>query len=231
LKVQLVGPWTLAATLQTARGPVLGDPGAVRDLVESLVETVREHVAEVSRRAPHAQLWLQVDEPGLAGVLAGDVPTASGWGRVRAVEPVAAGAGLRAVVAAAGIPVAVHCCARDVPFRLLAETGAAAVSFDLSQAELDRDALGTMVEAGTVLWLGSLPSSGPGVPPVPREVAEPVRRLWHELGFAPELLPSRVVVTPACGLAGASEGWARTALRLVRQAARMLDDAPDSVRS
>jgi hypothetical protein len=72
------------------------------------------------------------------------------------------------------------------------------------------------------LWLGVVPALGPGVPPPAREVAEPARRLWHELGFEAERLPESVVLTPACGLAGASDGWVRTALRLVRQASAAL---------
>jgi methionine synthase II (cobalamin-independent) len=229
LKVQLAGPWTLAATLQTSRGPVLGDPGAVRDVVESFAEGARRHVADVARRAPHAKLVLQIDEPALPAVLAGAVPTASGWGRVRTVERTAAADGLRLAVETAGVPVTVHCCAAEVPFRLLAGAGVAAVSFDLATAQLDRDALGELVDAGIAVWLGAVPALGPGAPPRPRDVAEPVRRLWHELGFAPELLPGSVVLTPACGLAGASEGWTRTALQLVRQAARVLDEAPEGV--
>jgi methionine synthase II (cobalamin-independent) len=228
LKVQLAGPWTLAATLQTTRGAALADPGATRDVVASLAETVRLHLAEVTRRAPHARLTLQLDEPALPAVLAGAVPTESGFGNIRAVEPSMARDVLRAVVDAAGeVPVVVHCCAADVPLALIAEAGAAAISVDLATARLDHDAVGTLVEAGTRFWLGVVPALGPGVPPPVREVVDPVRRLWHELGFPPEQLAQTVVLTPACGLAGASEGWARTALRLIRQAAAVLVDAPE----
>ncbi len=228
LKVQLAGPWTLAATLQTARGPVLADAGAVRDVVASLAETVRVHLAEVGRRVPHAQLVLQIDEPALPAVLDGSVPTASGFGNVRAVEPAVVRDALRAVVgAAAGVDVVVHCCAADVPLRLLDDAGVRAISVDLAVARLDPDVVGELVEAGTKLWLGVVPALGPGVPPPVRDVVDPVRRLWRDLGFPPEQLAPTVVLTPACGLAGASDGWARTALRLVRQAAAVLADAPE----
>lgn len=230
LKVQLAGPWTLAAALQTNRGAAVGDLGAVRDLVDSLAETVPAHLAEVARRLPSARLILQLDEPGLPGVLAGGIPTASGLSRQPAIAVDVAAAALRRVVAAAGeVPVAVHCCAADVPYRLIAGAGASAMSFDLGAARLDRDAVGETVESGVDLWLGVVPSLGPGVPPTPGSVAAPVRRLWHELGFDPASLDARVVLTPACGLAGASEGWARTAMRLVRQAARILAESPEGV--
>lgn len=217
LKVQLTGPWTLAATLQTERGPVLADPGATRDVVASLAETVRVHLDEVVRRTPHARLILQLDEPALPAVLAGTVPTASGFGNIRAVDPALVRDGLRDVIGDA--EVVVHCCAADVPLRLLHDAGANAVSFDLTTARLDRDVVGELVEQGTMFWLGVVPALGPGVPPPVREVVDPVRRLWSDLGFSPERLAETVVLTPACGLAGASDGWARTALRLVRQAA------------
>ena len=231
LKAQLAGPWTLAASLQTAHGPVLADPGAVRDLAASLAEGVVAHLDEIRRRVPHAQLVLQLDEPSLPAVITGAVPTSSGLSRVRAVPAADAAAALRSVVEVAGVPVVVHCCATQVPFDVARVAGAAGISWDLTAARIDRDAIGAAVEAGVQQWLGVVPSLGPGVPPVVREVVDPVRRLWRELGFAPEKLVDDVVLTPACGLAGASQGWARTAMRLVRQAASVLDEAPEEARA
>jgi methionine synthase II (cobalamin-independent) len=229
LKVALVGPWTLAANVELPRGGrALGDPGAVHDLWESLAETVREHLADVARRVPGAQLVLQLDEPSLPTVLAGRVPTSSGFGALRVPEPLTVQTALQAVIAAAGdVPVVVHCCAAEAPLRLFRDAGAAAVSIDVLTLRPDHDALGELVEAGLALWLGVVPSLGPGVTPTPRAVAEPVRRLWHELGFAPDLLPETVTITPTCGLAGASPGWARSAYRVLRQTARVLTEAPE----
>ena len=45
---------------------------------------------------------------------------------------------------------------------------------------------------------------------------------WRELGFPAEQLHSAVTLTPACGLAGASPAYARTAMAHVREAARYL---------
>jgi hypothetical protein len=58
-------------------------------------------------------------------------------------------------------------------------------------------------------------------------VADPVRRLWQELGFAADRLPATVTLTPTCGLAGASPGWVHSAYRTLRQAARVLAEAPE----
>ncbi|MEO6510769.1 MAG: methionine synthase, partial [Nocardioides sp.] len=71
LKVQVAGPWTLAATVERPRGDkVLADHGARRDLAQALAEGVRTHIADVRRRVTGAgPIVLQVDEPALAAVM------------------------------------------------------------------------------------------------------------------------------------------------------------------
>jgi methionine synthase II (cobalamin-independent) len=234
VKVQLVGPWTLAAQLELPRGgKVLADRGATRDVVAALAETAQVHLREVSRRLPAATLVLQLDEPSLPTVLDGVVPTESGFGRIPARETPDVVAGLGETIAAVDAPVVVHCCAADPPVALVQQAGAAALSFDLATAasRLDLEHVGESVERGLALWLGVVPALGPGVPPTVREVLTPVRHLWSRLGFDVDRLPDAVTLTPACGLAGASEGWARNALRLVVQAARVLSEAPETIPS
>ena len=72
-KIQVAGPWTLAATVEKPRGDkVLSDFGARRELAQALAEGVRGHVADVRRRLPGVdRLVVQVDEPALAAVLGG----------------------------------------------------------------------------------------------------------------------------------------------------------------
>jgi len=78
LKLQLVGPWTLAASLELPSGnPVVADSGATRDLAQSLADGLRSHLAEVQRRLPSASLVVQLDEPSLPAVLAGRIKTPS----------------------------------------------------------------------------------------------------------------------------------------------------------
>jgi len=229
VKLQLAGPWTLAANLELPRGgPVLGDEGAVRDLVDSLAEAVRDHLEAVLRRLPAARLVLQLDEPSLPAVVAGQVRTASGFGTIRAPEGAEVESALaRSIDAAGDVPVVVHCCASSAPLLLLQAAGASAVSVDMTAGSPDRDALAELVESGVALWLGVVPSTGPGAPPTPRSVADPVRRLWHELGFDPARLPDSVALTPACGLAAASPGWVHSAYRVLQQATRALAEAPE----
>jgi len=95
VKLQVTGPWTLAATVERPRGDrVLADHGARRELAQSLAEGLRDHLAGVQRRVPGASVVVQVDEPALPAVLAGAVPTASGFHRHRSVDAPAAGPAL-----------------------------------------------------------------------------------------------------------------------------------------
>jgi hypothetical protein len=237
LKLQVVGPWTLAAGIELPRsGPALGDRGAVRDLTAALTEGAVAHVEEVRRRVPRAQVLVQVDEPGLPAVLAGRVSTPSGFDVLAPVEESIALERLSALIDALadnGSRVGVHCCARRPPLGLLRSAGATFLSYDAT-LPVDFDAVGEAVEAGCGLVLGLVPSSevpaGPssGAPILsdPSRTVEPARRMWRQLGFAPERLGEVVAVSPTCGLAGASPGHARAALRAARDAARLLVEEP-----
>ncbi|MFF7530935.1 methionine synthase [Streptomyces bobili] len=229
VKVQAVGPWTLAAALELRNGEAaLSDPGACRDLAASLAEGLRVHLAEVGRRVPGAQVVLQLDEPSLTAVLRGHVRSASGYRTYRAVDRQVVEATLREVVGVHdGGPVVVHSCAPDVPFALLRRAGAAAVSFDFSLlTERDDDTIGEAVEAGTRLFAGVVPGTDAALSD-PAGSVMGVRTLWRRLGLRPDLLAEAVTVTPACGLAGASPAYAREALAHCVRAARSLADNPE----
>jgi methionine synthase II (cobalamin-independent) len=223
LKTQVSGPLTLAATVERARGDKLvADHGARRELAESLAEGVTAHVADLRRRfGGVGQIVVQVDEPGITAVLGGGIPTASGFGRHRGVRPPEADALLRLVVdaiTAAGARPVVHCCAPDLPVTLLTGAGFAAISFDLGLARPD-DTWSEAFESGVDLWCGVVPSTDPGVPPTDADLAEHVEWLFRRLGFDADAYAERLVVTPTCGLAGASPGWSRQALALAQSVA------------
>jgi methionine synthase II (cobalamin-independent) len=232
LKVQLGGPWTLAAALERPRGErPLADPGALRDVSASLAEGLAAHLREVAQRVPDATLCMQLDEPSLPAIRAGRIRRTTGRGTYAPPEDFAITEVLRTVMAAAvdagAVPV-VHCCADAPPLTLFADAGARAIAVDAARVgPRDDDVFGELIERGLSIWLGVVPGLGPGTPPPVRDVVAPVRELWRRLGFAPERLAETVVVTPACGLAGASIGWVRTALRLVRQAGQVLLEAPE----
>lgn len=226
LKLQVTGPWTLAATVEKPRGDrVLADRGARRELAEALTEGVVTHLADVRRRIPGAQLVLQVDEPALPAVLGGRVPTASGLHRHRSVDLPEASAALESVLTAAreaGATTVVHCCAPDAPVGLFTGAGADGVSVDLDVLDVGSyDALAELLEAARPVHLGVVPGSDPDPWPAESATTDKVLRLLDMLGLEPGAVPS-LVVTPACGLAGATPGWAREALRLARAVATNL---------
>ncbi|WP_199560621.1 methionine synthase [Nocardiopsis sp. L17-MgMaSL7] len=254
LKVQVAGPWTLAAAIELRNGQrVVSDPGAHRDLAESHLEGVLAHVADVRRRVPGARVVVQVDEPTLPAVLTGSLPTASGLSVLPAVDRVRVEAVLRTLFAAidnAGAVPAAHCCAAGVPVDLLRRSGARALSVNARLLGRAHDEMvGDAVESGVGLLLGVVPSTdqpephpsgasgtaadaataaarrSPGMSD-PATIVDPVRELWNRLGFSPDLLSRVVVTTPTCGLAGASPRHARAALEAARGGARVLRDEP-----
>lgn len=227
VRLTSVGPFTLAANLwRRGGGAMLADPGAVADLTASLAEGLRNHVAAAQARMPKAALSVQIDEPSLPAALAGRVNTESGLDFYRRVPVEVARERLRELTEQVGVPVVVHCCAPDVPVRLLEEAGARALSVDLTLLDLDDvpkvDALGEYLDGGGRLIAGVVPPLGQRRPGVGKEAADRVLTLWHRLGFALEQLPRQVSVATTCGMAGASPDYARFAMEASREAAERL---------
>ena len=227
LKVACAGPWTLAATVELGRGDrLLADHGAVADLTASLAEGLREHLADLRRRFPDTVVVLQLDEPALPGVLAAQIPTASGFGRLRAPDRQTARDRLAEVLGVADHTV-VHCCAPSPPVALLVDAGAGALSLDATLlTPRDDDDLGSAVEQGRALLLGLVPSIDARLSDLDA-LMEPATRLWRRLGFDADRLSGSVVPTPTCGLAGASPTYAVQALRACVEIARRLGEAPE----
>jgi methionine synthase II (cobalamin-independent) len=228
VKIQAAGPWTMAASMERPRGDrVLADHGARRDLAQALAEGVRAHAVDVRRRLSGADVIVQLDEPALPAVVAGAVPTASGFSRHRSVTAQEAAEAIEWAAAdldGEGFEVAVHCCAADLPLAVLRETSVRALSFDLTSVPSTRyDQLAAWVDDGRALWPGALPAiDPPGPEPTAAAVTAQLISWWADLGYADiEAVPD-TTVTPACGLAGASTQWARAALEISRDVARNL---------
>ncbi|MDR1237048.1 MAG: hypothetical protein LBK28_02280 [Propionibacteriaceae bacterium] len=205
-KTQVAGPWTLAAsTMAQHTVRVLADPGARRDLGQALAAGVRDLLVEVKRRLPGAQLVLQIDEPSLPAVLAGAIATPGGFFRHRAIDLPEASDALALLTEVAhdeGAQAVVHCCAPGLP--VAAMTGPAGfdgVSLDQDQFSAgDYEALAQTAEAGRQLWLGCLPTNDPSVLPSVDQLRQRVLGVVERI--AVNDLAGRLVLTPACGLAG-----------------------------
>ncbi|MDP3711920.1 MAG: methionine synthase [Mycobacteriales bacterium] len=228
LKTQATGPWTLSTLVELHRGDrALADHGAMADLAESLAEGLRRHLADLRARFPQTALVLQLDEPSLPAVLAARIPTASGFATLRAPDRQTARDRLRTVIGVHDGTVAVHCCAPSPPVELLLEAGATALSLDAAVlTPRDDDLLGEAVDRGVPVLLGLVPGTDADLSDLDARLA-PVKRLWHRLGLDPALLPQSVVVTPACGLAGASPSYSRSALAACTEMGRRLTEAPE----
>jgi methionine synthase II (cobalamin-independent) len=229
LKLQATGPWTLAATVELPRGDkVLADHGARRDLAEALAHGLHEHVDDVRRRIPGADLVVQLDEPALPAVLAGAVPTASGWGKHRSVDgPGAVELLSRVLEAVAPAITVVHCCAARPPIEVFRKAGAGGVAVDLALlTEPAWEQIAMAVEDDVTLYAGVVPTSGPV--PHPEKAAERLTRRWHEIGLSNDHL-KQVVITPACGLASSpSPADARARLDVLRRTADVVAEAAEA---
>jgi Cobalamin-independent synthase, Catalytic domain len=227
LKIQCTGPWTLAAGLELQRGEkTLADPGAARDLVSSLAEGLRLHLDEVQGLVPQARIVVQLDEPSLPAVLAGRLPTVSGYGHLRAVEAQVAISGLREVLAAAdGRATVVHCCDAGIPLPLLRATGTGAIALDVTTLTPQRwESVAATIEAGVGLFAGCLPTDGTGTA---KGAAQVVARGWHDAGLPVAALRD-VVVSPACGLPGLTPQGAWSVHRMAVDVAAELTERAES---
>lgn len=197
VKTQLFGPLSLAARLHLHAGErALKDHGARRDIADSLASGVLEHVRAVRAAAPGRGVLVQLDEPELARVLAGALPTMSGYRTLRAVPAAEARRSLTTVVEAcreAGAAVALRLPAGVDP-RLAREIGADAVHVLAPAGSAHEwEPLAALVEDGLQLWLGLVP-----VPPGPagtRALAADVWSVWRDLGLPAGAL-DQVRITP-----------------------------------
>lgn len=224
LKVQVCGPWTLAATLELTRGErAVTDRGATADLLASLAEGMATHVADVRRLVPAAEVVLQVDEPSVTAVLEGSLPTASGYGRVRAVDPQVVADGLRDLLARHDGPTVVHCCHPQAPVPLLRSVGAGALALDLVEASPARwESVAATLDAGVGIVAGVVATDAvtPDTAAVRDRVVAALTRTGLDLGEA----GGDLLVAPACGLAGRTPGAARDLQHACTEVARRLTD-------
>lgn len=222
-KLAVTGPWTLAACLERPRGDrVLADHGARRDVAASLAEGVAALLAELRRRLPGLDWWLQLDEPLLGTVLAGGVPTASGFGKHRAVDAPGAAQALD-LFAPLAETVALHWCGPG-DLELQRRTGLRTASLDLDAITGERvDQVAEWLESGRRVWWGTMPTHQPDRLTGADAAADRLVRLVTRLGVEPALALDGLL-TPACGLATWSAGAASAALRQAVSAAEIAQE-------
>ncbi|MCX6500315.1 MAG: hypothetical protein NTU93_16200 [Arthrobacter sp.] len=225
LKIQLRGPLSLAAGLHLHNGErALIDYGARRDLAASLAAGVDAHLRRVAAAAPGAKLVVQLDEPDIAAVMAGTIPTSSGYRTLRAVAGSEVTESWRVVIdalrAAGAAEIVVAVCEVEAPFDRIIAAGADGIAVPLrALTSRQWEQLAGAVEAGKRLWAGVLAVDDPAavLPRVPQAV-ETLWRPWHQLGLPAGSLGS-VRVTPSGGLAGHTPSSATAVLTRLTQLA------------
>jgi methionine synthase II (cobalamin-independent) len=226
LKVAVAGPWTLAASLELPRGErAVSDLGAALEIAASLAEGVGRLLGDLTRLVPGARPVLQIDEPSLPAVLTGAIPTVSGLGRLRAVDPQVVIRGLQTVTGAHPGETVIHCCHPSAPLPVLRQCGASWLALDLTAASPARwESVAATLEAGLGLYAGLIPTDGTGsVSVAARLLLEQAERV----GIEPGLL-ARTVVSPACGLAGSDRESALATQRAAIDLAEELNAALDA---
>lgn len=247
LKLRIVGPWTLASSIELGHGEkALADPGAVRDIAASLAEGLTRHLADIRRRLSGVSgLVVQVDEPLLPAVVAGELSTASGWGRLRSYDTAVVEDGLRQVLRSLSRSTAHVTAERDseteqsgdgsqnlagvwlggarLESALLRQAGAGFIGLDGAVLDtVDEDEIGEAIDAGVGLLVACVPLEAERNDP--RPVMAPVTGLWKRLGFAMNQLPRTVAVTPVEGLEGLDITAVAGVLKRTMEAAQYLDE-------
>lgn len=229
LKVAITGPWTLASAVRLAHptmNHVIADAGACRDLGQALAEGIGELTMLLGQRLGR-RLIVQVDEPAIGAVLGGELATFSGLQRYRTPETdevVGSWRWLVDAIGAAGATAWLHSCAPGLDLGLVGRAGFDGVALDTRFIDArGLDGIGSWLDAGRSLGLGTVRTDQVRVPSVDEIVAEALRVL-RPLEIYAELLDANVVLTPACGLASWPAGAAAQLLERLAPAAELVTE-------
>jgi hypothetical protein len=223
IKVQLVGPLSLAAGLHLHNGErALIDYGARRDLAASLAAGVGRYLSRVAAAVPGARLVVQIDEPDIAAVLAGTIPTSSGYRTLRAVPSSEARESWRVVLdalrAAGAAEIVISVPEVEAPFEQILAAGADGIAVPLrALTSRQWEQLAGAAEAGKRLWIGALNVAGESLPRA-ADCVDAVWRPWRQLGLSPDRI-SAIRLTPSSGLAGRTPAQATAVLGRLTQVA------------
>ncbi len=213
VRVPIAGPVTLAAAVQLPNGEAaVSDLGASWEIASSWQHAITDLIAELSRRMPAIDWLVQVDEPLLAMVSAGELPTSSKFAKHPAWPKEFI---TRVLAAAATVATWFHTCAP-----------VAALPTYFDTAIVDPGIFDSAGKENWLAWLGGrqsiclpvLSAATPDVVPRPDELADRAERWIAAAGVE----GAKHVLSPTCGLAGWSEAGAKQAFAALRDAAEIL---------
>lgn len=238
LVVPVCGPLTLAASVYRARGDrAVADAGAVVEIAESLAAGVAEHLAGIARAVPGARATVLLHEPLLAPVIAGVLPSFSGYSRLRAVPAPVASERLARVVAllreGGAEQVVLHVGAGVSLAGAARATGADGLGLEVAGVdERAWESLAEAVESGVRLWAGvPQPATSQCAGPDVRGVADAVLRGWERVGLPRTGLRDVVLLAPAAagpGVPVTDPSVARDTLATVARAAGIVAERAES---
>jgi methionine synthase II (cobalamin-independent) len=230
VKVQACGPFTLAASVELGGGhKILRDEGAWSDLVESMAEGLRVHADDVQKRTG-AKVVVQVDEPLIGRVIEGSIEPLTRFNIINPIPAAVVAEHYDNFISVVGRPVILHDCSSQVQWDLLSRSRFTAVGVDLAQIRTsDLDGIGQLLDEGREVVLGAVPTTAPDKELAAEQVAAHCAELTDRIGLSRKVLAEQIVISPACGLAGADASWATAALTLCGKAAQGLHADPTSV--
>ena len=235
-KIQVCGPFTFAASAELLNGHrILRDRGAWSDVIASATEGIRVLVTETERRLG-TNTVVQLDEPSIGAVLDGTVKPLTRFDTIPAIPVIEVAEALTQLVEAIERPVILHNCGAP-RWDLTARLPGVAVSCDITswtgESAADLDGVGALIDRGDVFIAGAVPSTPPRAASdtgsASERVASALARLIDRIGLNRSVLRESVVVTPACGLAGADSVWSSKALAVTAKAGELLSADPDAL--
>lgn len=243
IKIEVTGPWSLAAALELPDGHLaITDRGARRDLSEALLLGLAAHIASVRRQIDVGDLSagytpltspkvsLQIDEPLLPVIRAGRLPGSSDFERIPAVNPQDFAEDLAGFIGLTRqLPiesVLLNQCGYAPDWEIARASGADTVQVTLDEVRgsAQLDGFGETITTGTRIGLGI---TGPGdrvdeLLEAPRAKAVQVAQFFDNLGVPRTHLVEDVDVHPRGGISTGTISRAAGAYAMARVVEGML---------
>lgn len=231
IKISFCGPWSLAASLELEYADrVLADRGALIELAESLGEGINSLLSDLNRRLGRENFVVQIDEPVLPYVAAGQIKTASGLSYFYPVDFPDLVQVLKLVterIKPYSKQLVMHCCASQFPFEACEKSGFDTASFDStrladnpSAAEFEN--LARWIDQGKTTWFGALAAQHVNQLATPDQLIRNVLEIIEIIKV--DVCPEKIAITPSCGLAGWQSEKVSQSYQACLRAAKLLEE-------
>lgn len=227
IKLALTGPWTLAGTVLATHPTmdlVLADQGACREMAEALGDGIATLCAQIRAVVPN-DLIIQLDEPLISAIGAGQLPSYSGLRRYRRPESQEIIEIWRRALTPFATQVEntwLHSCSDGLETELAAKAGFGGISLDLRHLDGQIEQLSAWLESGTDLALGAIPTHVSNHLQADEAAAKALGWL-RRLKLDPEMLSQRIIITPACGLGTWAPDQAKACLAALPRIAEQIE--------